>query len=119
METNFLSFDELMKVVNGEATRKGQSGLETAGAAQMYYFGSRFGKDLDVEALAKKVSTSLEEVRRYATNLQTIKDGIQEELDKAIAEKIEKRASQFENFSVENLDAMMAKLQAMKAAKIA
>ena len=114
-----MSFDELMKVVNGEVKMEGQSGEKTVGAAQNYYFGTRFGKDLSVEELASKLKAELVNVEQYAENLRTVLDGIQEELNKAIAEKIDKKASQFENYDAANLDAMIAKLQAMKEAKAA
>ena len=113
------NFDELMNVVKGEVKMEGQSGEETTGAAQSYFFGTRFGKNLGVEELARKLEERLEEVARHAEYLRIVLDGIQPELEKAIAEKIDKKASQFENYSVNNLDAMIAKLQAMKEAKVA
>ena len=113
------SFDQLISVINGDVKVKGQSGLESSGAAQMFYFGTRFGKNLGVEELVSKCNEELKKVLQYAENLKTIIDGKQEELSKVIAEKLDKKASQFENFDAANLDAMIAKLQAMKEAKVA
>ena len=116
---NDLTFDQLMTVINGEVKMKGQSGEPTTGAAQSYYFGTRFGKNLGFEELAQKLEEKLVEVTRHTKCAKIVLDGIQPELEKSIAEKIDKKAIQFENYSVENLDAMIAKLQAMKDAKIA
>ena len=114
-----VTFDELMSVVKGSVKMEGQSGVESVGAAQNYYFGTRFGKDLTLEELASKLKDELKEVAKHTENLQIVLDGIQEDLNKEVAEKIEKKVSQFKDFSVENLDAMIAKLTEMKEAKVA
>ena len=121
-----ISFDFLMEVVQGTQKRKGQNGLETPGAAQDYYFGTRFAesfKDLEkdgvYEELGRKLRKEIEAVARYAENLQLVLGGIKEKEDAAIAKRISNDSSQFKDYSVANLDAMIAKLQAMKEAKVA
>ena len=122
---NQITFDFLMEVVQGTQKRKGQNGLETPGSAQDYYFGTRFGKAFEtlekdgvIEELGKKLRTELDAVARYAENLQLVLNGIKEKEDAAIAKRISNDSSQFKDYSVANLDAMIAKLQAMKEAKV-
>jgi len=117
MKEKLLTFDKLMDVIKGKVKVKGQSGLETVGAAQMYYFGTRFGEKLNVEALATKCKEAQNDLEQYVENFKTVINGIQEELNKTISEKLEKKASQFANYDVSNLDAMISRLQAMKEAK--
>lgn len=112
-----ISFDELMNVVAGKVAVKGQSGKESKGAAQEAYFGTRFGANLDVEALVEKCEKRLEAYQLWIANLQIIINGKREERDAAVAEKIEKKTSIFKNYSSGNLDAVIAELQKMKEAK--
>ena len=114
-----LSFEQLMEVINGKVTEMGQSGKKSVGAAQEKYFGTRFGANLDVEALVKKCEEYIDKYQYWAKHLQTVIENKREERDKAVAEKIADKADKFKNFSVNNLDAMIARLEAMKNAKVA
>lgn len=109
-----LSFDELMEVVNGNVTEMGQSGKKSVGAAQEKYFGTRFGANLDVEALVKKCEVLLEDFEYWSKHLQTVIDGKRDERNAAVAEKIDKKAEAFKHYSANNLDAMIARLQKLK-----
>ena len=119
MKNDFSTFDELMNVVKGEVKMEGQSGKETVGAAQIYYFGTKVGKDLDVEDLVTRFREQLETVTRHAKNLQTILDGKQKEYDQAIADRIDKKMAQYKTYSVDSLKATIAKLTTMMEAKVA
>lgn len=119
MQKDLSTFDELMNVVNGEVKMVGQNGEETVGAAQNYYFGTRIGKDLDVEELVTRFREQLETVTRHAKNLQTILEGKQTEYDQAIAERIDKKMAQYKNYGVDSLDAVIARLTKMREAKAA
>ena len=109
-----LSFDELMEVVNGNVTEMGQSGKKSVGAAQEKYFGTRFGANLDVEALVKKCEDLIEDYKYWSNHILTVIDGKRDERNAAVAEKIDKKAEAFKNYSKGNLDAMIARLQALK-----
>ena len=119
MQKDLITFDELMNVVNGEVKMVGQNGEQTVGAAQNYYFGTRIGKDLDVEDLVTRFREQLDTVTRYAKNLQTILEGKQKEYDQAIADRIDKKMAQYKNYSVDSLKATIAKLTTMMEAKVA
>ena len=109
-----LSFDELMEVVNGNVTEMGQSGKKSVGAAQEKYFGTRFGANLDVEALVKKCEDLIEDYKYWSNHILTVIDGKRDERNAAVAEKIDKKAEAFKHYSANNLDAMIARLQALK-----
>ncbi len=109
-----LSFEQLMEVINGKVTEMGQSGKKSVGAAQEKYFGTRFGANLDVEALVKKCEVLLEDFEYWSKHLQTVIDGKRDERNAAVAEKIDKKAEAFKHYSANNLDAMIARLQKLK-----
>ena len=113
------SFDQLMNVINGEVKVKGQSGVETVGAAQNLYFGTRFGKNLGVEELVAKCNEELKNVQQYAVNLKAVIDGNQDALSKVLAEKVDKETSKYENYDLVNLDSVIAKMKAIRDAKAA
>lgn len=109
-----LSFEQLMEVINGNVTEMGQSGKKSVGAAQEKYFGTRFGANLDVEALVKKCEDLIEDYKYWSNHILTVIDGKRDERNAAVAEKIDKKAEAFKNYSKGNLDAMIARLQALK-----
>lgn len=116
MEKN-VSFEMLMNVVSGtEKTVKGQSGEVSVGATQMFYLGTRFGSNLSVEALVAKCEETVEAYQSWIENLNKIIEGKRADRDAAVADKIQKKAKIFKNYSNDNLDAMIAELQKMKEA---
>ena len=112
-----MTFEKLMEVINGKVTVKGQSGKESVGAAQMKYFGTRFGATLDIETLVKKCEDILEDYRWWLVNLQCVIDGNRDERDAAVAQKIGKKVDALKHLSPENLDAMIAGLIQLKETK--
>jgi hypothetical protein len=116
-----ITLEFLMQVIKGEVTAKGQSGKESVGAAQELYLGSRFGAGLaeDPEALLKKCENLVDKFQMFTEYLQIVIDGNRAERDAAVAKKMDSNADKYKNYSVDNLDAMIIRLQALKAKKTA
>ena len=116
-----ITLEFLMQVIKGEVTAKGQSGKESVGAAQELYSGTRFGAGIaeDPEALLKKCEDLQAKLQMWSNRLQVVIDGNRAERDAAVAKKMDSNADKYKNYSVENLDAMIIRLQALKDKKTA
>lgn len=104
-----MNYNELSEIIN-----KGNAKSNWKEMHQL--FGCHLANKSDANYLESKALEMIRRCSEWIANWKTVREGIKPELQAQREKNLDSKAKEFEGYSQEELDALMAKIQELRAA---